>query len=70
MEKKLKLVTILYFLLLIVLISSCTVVEPYILEFYDYVGLGPDCAAEEILEGIIKAETSMSLDLTPSTPEQ
>lgn len=70
MEKKLKLVTILYFLLLIVLISSCTVIEPYILEFYDYVGLAPDNGLEECVEGIIKAETSISLDLTPSTPEQ
>lgn len=51
------------------LLSSCTYVEPYILDFYNWFGLLPDNQAEEVIEEVIEWKTGVSTDLTPSSPE-
>lgn len=54
----------------LILCSSCTYLEPYTLELYDYVGLEPDNIFEEVGEYAVKLKTGIDEDFTPSTPEQ
>lgn len=52
------------------LCSSCTYLEPYTLDMYDYIGLEPDNIFEEVGEYAVKLKTGIDKDITPSTPEQ
>lgn len=50
------------FILVMAALSGCASLEKE-------VGLEPDNVIEEAAEAIIKMETGISVDLTPSTPE-
>ena len=49
-------------LLLVLVITSCSALNAKL-------GLKDDNLGEEVIEDVIKAETGLSLDLTPNSPE-
>lgn len=52
-----------------IILSSCSLTEPYILDIYDWFGLTEDNLSEELLEAGIEWQSGIEVDLTPSTPE-
>lgn len=63
-------------LLTTLILSSCTYMEPYLLDFYEWFGLKPDNVIEDSLENVteyaIESYTGLDVEIefTPSSPEK